>query len=348
MRYKNNEFRSVWLQNDKLFIIDQTLLPHRFAACELPDIQSVIMAIKTMQVRGAPAIGATAALAYALAVTGSDKADQKIYQNLLASRPTAVDLRNGLDFVRKAISHNPAQDDLRLIALKAASEFVEKNVHECRLIGEVGKKLIPNGCRILTHCNAGALATVDYGTALAPLRSAKKAGIDFFVFVDETRPRLQGTRLTAWELAQEAIEHALIVDSAAGYYMQQNKIDLVITGADRIARNGDIANKIGTYSKAVLAKENHIPFYIAAPFSTFDLNLNTGTEIQIEERHQDEVLQIHGYKLSGTDSPALNPAFDVTPAKYISGYITPAGIFQQKDFDKLWEIVIRVQNSPLN
>jgi len=316
---------------------------------ELKDIQQVYKAIKIMKVRGAPAIGAVAALGYALALGKSSDSElagdiDRYYDLLLSSRPTAIDLQNGLDLVKQALATQNTCEEIKSIALKAAKQFTDRIANECKEIGRYGNELITVNCRILTHCNAGALATVDHGTALAPLRVAHNAGKNIFVYVDETRPRLQGMRLTAWELAHEGIDHAVIVDNAAGYYMQQGKIDMVITGADRIARNGDIANKIGTYSKAVLAKENGIPFYIAAPFSTFDRKLLNGQDIPIEERSPDEVLMLNGTALSSGLSKALNPAFDITPARYISGYITPAGIFTNKEFEKLWETNIKVQN----
>ncbi|MCF7911921.1 MAG: S-methyl-5-thioribose-1-phosphate isomerase [Candidatus Cloacimonetes bacterium] len=344
MRYQDKDYQTVWLENGRLFIIDQNQLPFEFTIIELHDIEQVYEAIKIMKVRGAPAIGAVAALGYALAI-GKGEDIHRSYQLLLSSRPTAIDLQNGLDFVKQAIARQITGAGIKAAAIGAAQQFTDNIANECLLIGKYGNELIADNCRILTHCNAGALATVDYGTALAPMREAHYAGKNIFVYVDETRPRLQGMRLTAWELAQEGIDHAIIADNAAGYYMQQGKIDLVITGADRIARNGDIANKIGTYSKAVLAKENNIPFYIAAPFSTFYRQLLSGRDIPIEERPAEEVLTFNGVALSSGLSGALNPAFDITKAKYISGYITPAGIFNKKDFDKLWEMNIKVQNS---
>jgi len=350
MLYQGKNYRSVWVNERKLFIIDQNALPYEFKILELENIQQVFAAIQKMKIRGAPAIGAVAALGYALAISRSKDSQlseniNRYYKLLLASRLTAVDLKNGLDAVKWAIENESDPKVIKTAALQAAEKFVENSVLECQSIGRYGNQLITEGCRILTHCNAGALATVDYGTALAPMREAHYCGKKIFVYVDETRPRLQGMRLTAWELAQEGIDHAIIVDNAAGYYMQQGKIDLVITGADRIAANGDIANKIGTYSKAVLAKENGIPFYIAAPFSTFDRKLQSGKDIPIEERSPDEVLKYNEMELSSGLSTAYNPAFDVTPAKYITGYITPAGIFNSKDFYKLWEMNIREQSS---
>lgn len=345
MKYQNKDYQSVWLENGRLYIIEQSLLPAEFKIIELKDIRSVYRAIKEMQVRGAPAIGAVAAIGLALAIKANPLNAKEYYDHLKSSRPTAVDLRNGLDFVLNSINYGDSAEDKGAKAMAAASRFTAGIIEECRLIGQFGNELIKENALILTHCNAGALATVDHGTALAPLRAAYNSGKNIFVYVDETRPRLQGARLTAWELAEEGIDHAVIVDSAAGYYMYRGEVDLVITGADRITQNGDAANKIGTYSKAVLAKENNIPFYIAAPFSTFDHELKRGSEIPIEERHQDEVLKIKDISLTNGTSSALNPAFDVTPHSLITGYITPAGIFKQKDMGKLWEIVIRERNS---
>ncbi|MDP8221671.1 MAG: S-methyl-5-thioribose-1-phosphate isomerase [Candidatus Stygibacter frigidus] len=350
MLYQGKNYRTVWLDEGKLFIIDQNELPYNFKIIELENINHVFAAIQKMKIRGAPAIGAVAALGYALAIYRSidSQLSENIiqyYELLLASRPTAVDLKNGLDAVKWSIENESDPNVIKTAALQAANIFVENSVLECKSIGKYGNQLIADGCRILTHCNAGALATVDHGTALAPMREAHYCGKKIFVYVDETRPRCQGMRLTAWELAQEGIDHAIIADNAAGYYMQQGKIDLVITGADRIAANGDIANKIGTYSKAVLAKENGVPFYIAAPFSTFDRELSSGQDIPIEERSPDEVLKFNNLALSSGLSTAYNPAFDITPAKYITGYITPAGIFTIKDFYKLWEMNIKAQSS---
>ncbi|MCF7920392.1 MAG: S-methyl-5-thioribose-1-phosphate isomerase [Candidatus Cloacimonetes bacterium] len=336
MQIEGRNYRTVWEENKRLFIINQNDLPFKFSIIELKNISEIIAAIKEMKVRGAPAIGATAALAYAITVEKSPELEATIYSALLAARPTAVDLHNSLKIVQTAflINHNPLQ------ALTAARDFVERSVAECQAIGKYGEALLKNGSRILTHCNAGALATVDYGTALAPIRFAHSNGKKVFVYVDETRPRLQGARLTAWELAEEGIPHAIIADNAAGYFLRKGDIDLVITGADRIACNGDTANKIGTYTKAVLAHENGVPFYIAAPWSTFDRNLANGSLIPIEERDSLEVLSINGIKLTSGKSPAFNPAFDVTPIRYITGFITPAGIISRKEFARIWEMNI--------
>ena len=218
---------------------------------------------------------------------------------------------------------------------QAAEDYTESIINKCREIGKHGEGLIKHGHKILTHCNAGALATVDYGTALAPIRTAFYKGKEIFVFVDETRPRLQGARLTAWELLNEGIPHALIADNAAGYFMQKREIDIVIVGADRIAKNGDVANKIGTYEKAVLAKENNIPFYVAVPITTFDFSLEEGSAIPIEERDEEEVLILYQKRIAPVETRARNPAFDVTPVRYITGYITENGVLKAQDLSNL-------------
>jgi len=273
-------------------------------------VDDCAFAIKDMVVRGAPAIGAAAAYGMVL---GKDDVD-KTAERLRKTRPTAHDLFYAIDYMVKKIKNGEN-------ALGAANEYVEDIIDRCRRIGENGEKLIKDGMKILTHCNAGALATVDYGTALAPFRIAHKNGKKFFVYADETRPRCQGL-LTDWELEQEGIPHAVIVDNAAGYFMRNGEIDMVITGADRIAKNGDFANKIGTYEKAVLAKENNIPFYVAAPISTFDKTIKDGSQIVIEERGREELSKINGKTIMPDWTKVRNPAFDVTPAKYVTGYIT--------------------------
>ncbi len=315
---KIKDIKSVWFENNTLKMIDQTLLPHKLRIIEIKRFEDVVSAIKNMIVRGAPSIGAAAAYGIALArISGLNL--EKSEKELKKARPTAYDLFYAVDWMLGRI--NEGED-----AVKASIFYSDMIVEKCRKIGQFGESLIKDGDKILTHCNAGALATVDYGTALSPMRFANNSGKKIFVYVDETRPRLQGAKLTAWELANEGIEHAVIADNAAGFFMKNREIDLVITGADRITRNGDAANKIGTYEKAVLAKENKVPFYIAAPVSTFDLNC---LEIPIEFRDENEVLYIEGIKIC--KSRALNPAFDVTPARYITGFITEFGIFKPED-----------------
>ena len=309
MLVNGKEMRSLWFEDGCLKLIDQRKLPAKLEIFEAKSVEEVAYAIKEMVVRGAPAIGCAAVYGMAMA-----KDARKAAEILRNTRPTAHDLFYAIDYMLKKIEEG---ED----AIKSADAYVESIIEKCRKIGENGKKIIPKNARILTHCNAGALATVDYGTALAPIRVAKDKNI--FVWVDETRPRLQGL-LTAWELEQEGIDYAIIADNAAGYFMKKGEIDLVIVGADRIAKNYDVANKIGTYEKAVLAKENEIPFYVAAPLSTFDESIENGDEIEIEERSEEEVMNIYPWK----PKKARNPAFDVTPARYITGIITEEGIIK--------------------
>jgi len=298
--------------------IDQRILPRKLKVLTLKDYLEVAEAISNMTVRGAPAIGVAAAYGMALA----QKAGVNISEAaaaMKATRPTAHDLFHAVDLMLSR-----SKGDL----VKESEKYAESIVSMCRTIGDHGATLLKDGTRVLTHCNAGALATVDYGTALAPMRVAHRAGKKIFVYVDETRPRLQGAKLTAWELANEGIDYAIIADNAAGHYLSRGQVDIVIVGADRIASNGDFANKIGTYEKAVLARENHVPFYVAAPASTFDVSLKDGSGIVIEERSEDEVLLVDESRIAPEGSRALNPAFDVTPAKYVTGFITENGIME--------------------
>jgi S-methyl-5-thioribose-1-phosphate isomerase len=316
MKVEGKEYRSLWPEGRFVKFIDQRKLPYSFEIFCATTVADVAFAIKDMVVRGAPAIGAAAAYGMAL---GAAEVDQTA-ELLRRSRPTAHDLFYAIDSMNRSIENGEKPFD-------AASQYVETIIAQCKSIGEHGKKLITDDVRILTHCNAGALATVDYGTALAPLRVAHRTGIPMYVYVDETRPRLQGL-LTAWELRQEGIPFALIADNAAGYYMKRGDIDLVIVGADRIAKNGDFANKIGTYEKAVLAKENGVPFYVAAPLSTFDSSIRTGADIVIEERDACELREIQGKQIMPPWVVVKNPAFDVTPKKYVTGYLTEKGILK--------------------
>lgn len=318
---------ALWYEAGIVKFIDQRVLPEKLEFFNAKDYRDVAFAIKDMIVRGAPAIGAAGALGMAQAY--EQRRDMKeVAQVLRATRPTAHDLFFGISLVENAIK--TGEDPV-----KAAKGFVEDLVDRCRRIGENGAKLIKDGTRILTHCNAGALATVDYGTALAPMRVAHRAGKEIFVFVDETRPRLQGAKLTAWELKQEGIPHALIADNAAGHFLSTGEVDMVITGADRITASGDFANKIGTFEKAVVAKACGVPFYVAAPISTFDPNTKDGKGIPIEERGQDEVLFVGGKAIAPEGTKARNPAFDVTPHSYVKAFITEAGIFKPSQLGKL-------------
>lgn len=321
------------MEGPKVLMIDQRLLPHEFKLFTSNSHEETARAIRDMVIRGAPAIGAAACYGMAQgAIAGELK---KAASVLSKARPTAYDLFDAIGYFK----NNYKGDDPK----KVADDYADASAERCKKIGEVGEKLIKSGTRILTHCNAGALACVDYGTALAPIRLAHEKGKRIFVWVDETRPRCQGAKLTAWELVHEGVPHALIVDNAAGHYMQRGEVDLCIVGTDRVALNGDIANKIGTYEKAVVAKENKIPFYIAAPFSTIDLNCKRGSDIPIEERSEDEVLSIEGscdskvckVRIAPAGARARNPSFDVTPAKYITGIITEKGIFKPSEIKKL-------------
>ncbi len=326
------ELRTVWLEGDVVKLIDQRLLPEEYRVFEARDHKEVGFAIAEMVVRGAPAIGATAAYGLAQAsLQGRDLEEVAAY--LRATRPTGHDLFFAVDYMLEAAGKGR---DL----VEAAEAYAEDSLERCRAMGQHGLSLMKDGARVLTHCNAGALATVGYGTALAPIRAAKEAGRHVFVFVDETRPRVQGAKLTAWELDREGIEHAVITDNAAGLFMARGEVDLVITGADRIAANGDVANKIGTYEKAVLAKENGIPFYVAAPVSTFDFTLASGKDIPIEEGAEEEVREIGKETLTPSRSPVRNPAFDVTPARYVTGYITERGILRPEDLHTLQDEVV--------
>jgi len=310
---------ALWMEGECIKFIDQRFLPGEVKFYSAKSVDDLAYAIKDMVVRGAPSIGAAAAYGMALAkISGMDL--DKAYSQIYSTRPTAKDLTYALDFMMKGFEEGHEAEGLATIY---ASSIIEK----CRKIGENGWELIKNGDTVLTHCNAGALATVDWGTALAPMRFAVKNERYFKVLVDETRPRLQGARLTAWELQNEGIEHWVIADNAAGYYMQRGEVNKVIVGADRICANGDAANKIGTYEKAVLAKSHNIPFYVAAPRSTFDFELDEGSQIPIEERSGDEVAEIMEKRIIPEGSRARNPAFDVTPGTLITGYITEFGIF---------------------
>ena len=330
MRVDNTDYRTVWMEDSAVKMINQPLLPDKFEIYSCKDYKETAKAIKTMIVRGAGAIGAAAGYAVAQGFLAGEDID-KVAEVIKNTRPTAQNLFYAVEKVLKASDKKEA--------VKLAEEIADEDVNACKKIGELGESLIKDGAKVLTHCNAGWLGFVDWGTALSPIYAAKRAGKDVFVFVDETRPRLQGARLTAWELGQEGVDHAIIADNAAGYYMEKGEVDLVITGADRIAANGDAANKIGTYEKAVLAKENGIPFYIAAPTSTIDFNCKCGEDIPIEERDEKEVLEVRGARLAPKQSHAKNPAFDVTPAKYITGIITEYGIVKaDKDsIKKLFE-----------
>ncbi len=328
MQINNQHYRTVWMENGVVKLINQPLLPHKFEIYECKNYKETAHAIKAMVTRGAGAIGATAAYGMAQAFLAGEDIN-KAAEYIKSMRPTAQNLFYAVNKVSKASGKEEAA--------KIANEIADEDAAFCEKIGEHGEKLIKDNDKILTHCNAGWLAFVDWGSALSPIYKAKRNGKSVFVFVDETRPRCQGARLTAFELAGENIPHAIITDNASGHYMKNGEVDMVIVGSDRIAANGDVANKIGTYEKAVLAKENSIPFYVAAPTTTIDMNCEDGDKIPIEERSQDEVLMMFGLdengkiskiKISPEQSIAKNPAFDVTPARYVKGIITEKGIIE--------------------
>jgi len=312
-------FKAVWWEAGSVRMIDQRLLPERFEILTCRSAEEVAKAIEDMAVRGAPAIGVAGAYGVALASLGTSPT--AAIARLKRTRPTGRDLFHALDWMAARIS--TGADPVR------EAEAYARSVEEaCRQIGVVGEPLLRDGARVLTHCNAGALATVDHGTVTAPLRRAHELGRRLFVWVSETRPRLQGARLTAWELGQEGIDHAILADAASGMLLARGDVDLVLVGADRITASGDFANKIGTYEKAVLAKEHGVPFYVAAPRSTFDFSLDQGAEIPIEERSEVEVTEVGGVRVANPGSRAFNPAFDVTPARYVTGYITEIGVIR--------------------
>jgi methylthioribose-1-phosphate isomerase len=319
-------------------MLDQRRLPVEEVTLELRSVEEVARAIEDMAVRGAPAIGCAAALGVALAAVLSPARDLSALRSHLddaahrleRTRPTAVNLFWGLERMRAraALDHANA-DAARLALVEEARAILEEDIESCRRIGWHGRDLVSNGDRILTHCNAGALATAGYGTALGVVRGAVEAGKKVRVFADETRPFLQGARLTAWELQQDGIPVTLITDSTAGALMHRGEVDLIVVGADRIAANGDVANKIGTYTLAVLARENDVPFYVAAPLSTVDFSTPSGKEIPIEERSGREVEEFAGLRVAPRGVDARYLAFDLTPASYITAIVTDRGIARQ-------------------
>ena len=345
--------KSIWIDQDKptiIKIIDQRELPYKNVVKELKTLDDAVDAIKDMAVRGAPLIGVTAAYGMYLATLewASSEAATSIVdiesaaEKLMAARPTAVNLAWAVNRVKSKMLGAMNSDAMVKIALQEAHAIAHKDVEDCSSLGQHGfqllKKLKKEDCdklNILTHCNAGRLSCISYGTATAPIYVAHQQGIPLHVYVNETRPRGQGARLTAWELAQEGVPHTLIADTAAGYYMSQGKVDVVIAGADRVAKNGDTANKIGTYMNALAARDNNIPFYIALELSTFDSGSEKGADIPIEYRQPEEVLEVRGLmgdevhtvRIAGSQTKAENPAFDITPARLITGYITEKGIF---------------------
>jgi len=350
---ETREVRTLWREGRIVKMIDQRKLPHKFEITSTGHHADTAEAIRNMVLRGAGAIGVAGA--YGMAQAALEAGDlppdgfeaylKSASDRLRETRPTAVNLFHAIERCLGAARSGSVHKRVRMI-ISEADAIAEEDLDASRRIGEYGAALIGDGCGVLTHCNAGALAFIDYGTALSPIRFAHAQGKEVFVFVDETRPRCQGSRLTAWELQQEGIPHAVIVDNAAGYFIRRGDVDLVIVGADRIAANGDVANKIGTYEKAVLAHENGVPFYVAAPRMTFDLDCETGDAITIEERGYEEVLGMWGIDDEGEPSkvliaaegtPVRNPAFDVTPAKYVAGFITEAGILRSPYSESILE-----------
>jgi len=339
-------FRTIWLKPDDpavVQIIDQRLLPHDYKVHDLRTWQDADMAIADMYVRGAPLIGATAAWGLYLAALEDPTPSgvRKAADALLQSRPTAVNLRWGIERIMRLVEQSDIDlvERIRMDAQAICDEDVEISrgigEHGVTLIEEISKRKAGNTVNVLTHCNAGSLATINYGTATAPIYIAQQRGIAVHVWVDETRPRNQGSQLTAWELAESGVPHTLIVDNAGGHLMQHGKVDLVITGTDRTTRCGDVANKIGTYLKALAARDNDIPFYVALPSTTIDWQSRDGiAEIPIEERDAEEVSHIYGMvdgqparvRTTASDTPICNPAFDVTPARLVTGLITERGI----------------------
>jgi S-methyl-5-thioribose-1-phosphate isomerase len=364
VRGRTRHFRTVSFDaaKNQVRLIEQRVLPHEFKVVGTRDFRATAAAIRDMVVRGAGAIGATAAYGLAQgarAFRGKELANfqthvEEVFTVLAEARPTAVDPVNAMLEVRAKMTTGTTVAEQQALALAAAEHFADEDVAHCEAIGRHGAKLIRNGMKVLTHCNAGWLAFVDIGTATAPMYAAQAAGRKFHVFCDETRPRSQGATLTAWELAQQGVPHQVIADNAAGFLMWRGEIDLVIVGSDRtLGRTGEVANKIGTYTKAVLAKRHGIPFYVAIPLSTIDWQMKSGRDIPIEERSESEVLGAWGmtegsrFKVQGSrsgrrayvrvanpTSGARNPGFDVTPPELITGIITPAGIFKPGE---LWK-----------
>lgn len=335
-------------KNGAVRLLDQSRLPEHVEFLDCRDYRAVADAIRELKVRGAPAIGVTAALGVALgaqAVSATEfpafaRALLPICDHLAATRPTAVNLFWAIDRMKKKLASLSAQSvpAVKAALLAEAQAILDEDIALCKAMGKHGAELIANGQTVLTHCNAGALATAGYGTALGVIRAAWEQGKKIHVIADETRPVLQGARLTAWELMQDKIPVTLITDNMAGSLMRQGKIQLCVVGADRIAANGDVANKIGTYSVAVLAKAHGIPFYVAAPYSTIDLKTKTGADIPIEERNSSEVTTIHGsHPIAPAGVAVYNPAFDVTPAGLITGIITERGVFKPSELAAIFD-----------
>ena len=348
MRINGTKYRTIWFENYTVKIIDQTKLPHQFVIKDLKTVKDAINAIKTMEVRGAPLIGATAA--YGLVLSIIEKNDlsflKKSSEDLIDSRPTAINLKWAVDRMMKKLS-GVNDNDILKIALDEAKEIVEEDVNFCKNIGLNGLKIIEeiankknDTVNILTHCNAGWLATIDWGTATSPIYHAHQKGVKVHVWVDETRPRNQGANLTSYELNEEEIPNTIITDNTGGILMQRGEVDMCIVGTDRTLSTGDVCNKIGTYLKALAAKDNNVPFYVALPSSTIDWNIKDFKKIPIEERNSEELSHVEGLdenkdvkkiRIYPEKSKALNLAFDITPAKYVTGLITEKGICEASE-----------------
>ena len=345
MKIEGKEYRTIWFdeKNKVVKIIDQTKLPHKFIIKDLKSVEDAINAIKNMEVRGAPLIGATAAYGIVLAILENSRSEflVKASKNLIKSRPTAINLKWAIDRMAKKLS-GINSDEILKIAIKEANDICEEDIKFCKNIGTHGLKIIEDiynkkkdTINILTHCNAGWLATINWGTATSPIYHAHKKGIPVHVWVDETRPRNQGANLTSYELNEEEIPNTIISDNTGGILMQRGEVDMCIVGTDRTLSTGDVCNKIGTYLKALAAHDNNVPFYVALPSSTIDWNIKDYKDIPIEERNSEELSHIEGKDEGGNikkiliypnKSKAMNLAFDVTPAKYVTGLITEKGI----------------------
>ncbi len=341
MKVAGKNYRTVWMEDNTVCLIEQNLLPFEFKIFRAKNYRETCTVISTMIVRGAGAIGATAgyAMAQAFVEDGDDIAFvKKAREEIENTRPTAQNLFYAVERVYSAGQISVQQ------AVEEAQKIADEDAAACKKIGELGNELIRDGANIETHCNAGWLAFVDYGSALSPVYAAHRSGKQVFVYADETRPRGQGARLTAWELQNENVEHLIIPDNAGAHLMSQGKVDMIIVGSDRIAANGDVANKIGTLEKAIAAKYYGIPFYVAAPVSTIDFDCTSGKDIPIEQRHEDEVLYQSGPNsegklqqvlISSPGSKAMNPAFDVTPAELVTAIITDKGIFNPRELNTI-------------
>ena len=348
MKIEGKSYKTIWFENNLVKIIDQTKLPHQFIIKDLKTVKDSINAIKTMEVRGAPLIGATAAYGLVLSIIENSDLSflNKSSEELIASRPTAINLKWAVDRMMKKLTGINEKDILN-IALEEAKAIKEEDEGFCKNIGLNGLKIIEeisnkkkDTVNILTHCNAGWLATIDWGTATSPIYHAHQKGIKVHVWVDETRPRNQGANLTSYELSEEGIPNTIITDNAGGILMQRGQVDMCIVGTDRTLSNGDVCNKIGTYLKALAAKDNNVPFYVALPSSTIDWNIKDHKSIPIEERNSEELSHVEGIdknnqvtkvRIYPKESKSMNLAFDVTPAKYVTGLITEKGICEASE-----------------